>query len=173
VVQTAAVTAILIFVGVLAAIVLGGWTISKITRSRAWFIETWPYDEGETILWRDDRADVVLVPRLGQAVSMRPIRAHRWSVVVTNRRVLIGNKTFSGKQMVKYVLWPGRAPDAHSKRSDGGLFTVGYTSILIEPGAVTIHDAYVALTPVSAEPSSVNLSEIRIYTDVAPSFRLS
>jgi hypothetical protein len=166
------VTSIIIFLGVLAAIALGGWIVSKITGSRAWFIETWPYDAGETIVWREDRADVVTVPKFGQAVSMRPIRAHRWSAVVTNRRVLLGNKTFTGKQMVKYVLWPGPAPDDHSKRADGGLFTVGYSTVVIAPGGLTVHDAYVALTPLASEPSSVNLSEIRIYTDSASDFRL-
>jgi len=166
---------VLLFVAACAAIVAGGWIVSKFTGSRAYFIETWAYDAGETIVWRDDKADVAIIPKMGQAVFMTPLRAHRWPVVVTNRRILIGNKTFSGKGMVKYVLYSGTAPDDQSKRADGGLLTRGYSTLVIEPGVMEVGPelpSYVALTPVDLEPSSVNLSEIRIYSDLVASFRL-
>ena len=50
---------------------------------------------------------------------------------------------------------------------------------MIEPGVMHPHlDAgtrfpYVALVPLAGEPSSINLSEIRIYTDEGASFRLT
>src|SRR6478736_2467146 len=102
---------IIAFIAICLTIVLVAWIISKITGAHAYYIETWRYDEGETIVWRDDAADVAMIPILGQALIMRPLRFHRWPVVVTNRRIIIGNKTFSGRQMVKYVL-PAPRPTA-------------------------------------------------------------
>ena len=131
--------ALLIFIAACAAIVAFGWIVSKITGSRAWFIEDWVFDPGETIIWRDDRADVLVVPRLGQAVIMRPMRLHRWPMVVTNRRILIANKTFTGRQMIRYVLYPGTAPDGQSKHLGGGLLTRGYETLVIQPGVMTPH----------------------------------
>ena len=169
-------TEFLIFIAACAAIVLVGWTVSKITGSHAWYIESWKYNDGESIIWRDDRADVGIIPKLGQAVVMRPMRYHRWPVVVTNQRIIIGNKSFTGKQMVKYVLYPGSSPDAESKRTDGGLFSRGYSTLVIQSGVSHSHldgkYPYVALTPIDAEPSSINLSQIRIYSDSVASFRL-
>jgi hypothetical protein len=168
---------ILAFIAVCSTIVLMAWIVSKITGAHAWYIESWTFNDGEIVVWRDDAADVGLIPKLGQAVVMRPMRYHRWPVVVTNQRIIIGNKTFRGRQMVKYVLYAGASPDDQSKRA-GGLFLRGYSTLVIEPGVMHLHldDAwqppYVALIPRAAEASSVNLAEIRIYTDSVSSFRL-
>lgn len=170
--------ALLSFIAACAAIVTFGWIVSKITGSRAWFIEDGVFDPGETAIWRDDKADVLVVPRLGQAVIMQPMRLHRWPVVVTNRRILIAQKTFTGRRMVRYVLYPGTAPDGQSKRLGGGLLKRGYQTLVIQPGVATPHPnsrfqkPYVALAPVSAEASSFNIAEIRIYTDSLASFCL-
>ena len=128
-------TAVLLLVAACCAIALAGWIISKVKGSHAFFIESWQFDDGETILWRDDAADVVVVPKLGQAVSMTPARLHRWPVVVTNSRVIIGNKTLTGKAMVQYVLYPTVAPDDQSNHLDGGLLSRGYSTVVIEPDA--------------------------------------
>ncbi len=169
---------ILAFVAICLTIVLVAWIISKITGAHAYYIESWHYDEGETIVWRDDAADVVMIPKFGQAVIMTPLRLHRWPVVVTNHRIIIGDKTFRGRQMVKYVLWPNASPDDQSKRQDGGLFSRGYSTLVIGPEAkhpMLDHGGqppYVALIPKASEPSSINLAEIRIYSDSIASFRL-
>lgn len=172
-------TAGLLFVAACAAIVIGGWIVSKVKGSKAFFLESWQYDDGESILWRDDAADVAVIPKLGQARSMRPARLHRWTVVVTSSRVLIGNKTLTGKAMVRYVLYPGVAPDGRSRHLDGGLLSRGYSTVVIEPEVGRDHlggDArhpYVSLTPVEGERSSTNLSHFRIYTDLGATFRLA
>ena len=171
-------TPFLIFVAACLAIVAVGWIIRKRTGAHAWYVDGWQFNEGETILWRDDRAEVGMIPKLGQAVVMTPVRLHRWTVIVTNQRVILANKTFTGKKMVQSVLYPGTAPDDQSKHIGGGLLTRGYATLVIEPGVMHSHlDAgtrfpYVALTPLASEPSSLNLSEIRIYTDDGASFRL-
>jgi hypothetical protein len=172
-------TAVLLFLAACAAIAIVGWIVSKAKGSKAYFIESWQFDDGETILWRDDAADVVIVPKLGQAVSMTPARLHRWPVVVTSSRVIIGNKTLTGKAMVQYVLYPSVAPDGESKHLDGGLLSRGYSTVVIEPEVERDHlgdgvrHPYVALTPVEGERSSTNLSRIRIYTDLGETFRLA
>jgi hypothetical protein len=172
-------TAVLLFVAACAAIALVGWIVSKAKGSHAYFIESWQFDEGETIVWRDDAADVVVVPQLGQAVSMTPARLHRWPVVVTSSRVIIGNKTLTGKAMVKYVLYPSVAPDGESKHLDGGLLSRGYSTVVIEREVDREHlgddvrHPYVSLIPVEGERSSTNLSRIRIYTDLGATFRLA
>lgn len=171
-------TAVLLLVAACCAIALAGWIVSKATGSRAYFIESWQFDEGEMILWRDDAADVAVVPKLGQAASMTPARLHRWPVVVTTSRVIIGNKTLTGKAMVKYVLYPELAPDGQSRHLDGGLLSRGYATVVIQPDVERDHlgddvrHPYVALTPMAGERSSTNLSRIRIYTDLGATFRL-
>ena len=172
-------TAVLLFVAACGVIALVGWIISKAKGSHAFFIESWQFDDGETILWRDDAADVAVIPKMGQAVSMTPARLHRWPVVVTNSRVIIGNKTLIGKAMVKYVLYPTVAPDGQSNHLDGGLLSRGYSTVVIEPEVERDHlrddvrHPYISLTPVDGERSSTNISHIRIYTDLGATFRLA
>jgi hypothetical protein len=167
---------LLFFLLALAGIALLGWTVSKITGAHGWLLEDWKFNDGETVLWRDDAADVGMIPRAAQAVVMRPPRLHRWVVIVTSQRIIISTKSVGGKQLVKYVLYPGAAPGADSKQLDGGLFTTGYETLVIRPGAITPHlddkPPYIELTPAPDEPSSVNLSAVRIYTDLAGTFRL-
>jgi hypothetical protein len=172
-------TAVLLFVAACGAIALVGWLVSKAKGSHAYFIESWQFDDGETILWRDDAADVVVVPKLGQAVSMTPARLHRWPVVVTSSRVIIGNKTLTGKAMVKYVLYQNLAPDGQSRHLDGGLLSRGYSTVVIGPEVERDHlrdevrHPYLSLTPVEGERSSTNISHLRIYTDLGTTFRLA
>jgi hypothetical protein len=171
-------TALLLFVAACAAIVVVGWIVGKANGSKAFFIESWQFDDGESIVWRDDAADVVVVPKLGQAVSMTPARLHRWPVVVTSSRVIIGNKTLTGKAMVKYVLYPAVAPDGQSAHLDGGLLSRGYSTVVIGPEVGREHlgddvrHPYVSVTPMDGERSSTNISQFRVYTDLGATFRL-
>lgn len=172
-------TAVLLVVAACCAIALLGWIISKAKGSHAFFIESWQFDDGETILWRDDAADVAVIPKLGQAAFITPARLHRWPVVVTNSRVIIGNKTLTGKAMVQYVLYPTVAPDDQSNHLDGGLLSRGYSTVVIEPEVERDHlgddvrHPYISLTPLDGERSSTNISHIRIYTDLGATFRLA
>jgi hypothetical protein len=43
-------------------LVLVGWTVSKVTGSRAFFLETWAFEPGETVRWKDEKADVFRIP---------------------------------------------------------------------------------------------------------------
>ncbi len=109
---------------------------------------------------------------------MTPARLHRWPVVVTSSRVLIGNKTLTGKAMVQYVLYPAVAPDGQSRHLDGGLLSRGYATVVIEAEVDREHlgddvrHPYVSLTPVEGERSSTNISHFRIYTELGATFRV-
>jgi hypothetical protein len=164
------------FILALAGIVLIGWIVSKVTGSRAFFIEDWKFNDGETVLWRDDQSDTYLIPELGQSVVMSYARLHRGAVVVTNQRILVGSLPLFGKKhMVQYVLYPTKVND-QSDRLDGGLLTTGYQTIVFDPGTLDVQTketkTYVDLTPSKREASSTNLQTIRIFTDLATTFRL-
>lgn len=166
--------AIVWFLIALTAIVLTGWIVSKVTGSKMWPLDDWKYDDGETIVWRDDAADVAAIPTMGQAVVMRPARLHRWKVVVTDRRILAANKALGGKHVVTYVLYPGPGAGDAANKLGGGLLTTGYQTIVIKPGVANRYtdQGYVALQPDPASASSTNLAEIRVYTDQLATFPL-
>lgn len=156
-----------------AAIALIGWIVSKITGSRAYFIEDWTFNDGEIVLWRDDQSDTFLIPRLGQAAILSFARPRRGAVVVTNERILIGSLPLRGKKhMVQYVLYPKPSPG--SEKLDGGLLTVGYQTIVFDTTKLAVHASekkpYVDLTPLDSERSSTNLETVRIFTDKAATF---
>ena len=155
---------LLVFCAGLAAL---GWIVSRITGARAHFLENWEFLPDEKELWRDDHTDVMVVPRVGGATFMRPIRMRRWAVVGTDRRVILANRSLTGKRMVMYVLWLGASPDPLSRKLGGGLLTRGYIAMAVAPGLRETGSAYVAFRPVRAEASSLNVLEIRVYTDAA------
>lgn len=167
---------IMMFAGFLALLFGGGWLISRITGARAHFLDTWPFPVDEAILWRDERADLVEVSRVGGSRFYGGPRFHRSPALSTPRRVLIARKTFSGRPMVTLVLLPsGQTKDAAEtsalQRIDGGLFTLGYRVVAVAPEARR-EAHYVALDPLPDVPSSTNLAEIRIYLDAPEAFRM-
>ena len=95
---------------------------------------------------------------------------------MTSSRVLIGNKTLTGKAMVQYVLYPNVALDGQSTHLDGGLLSRGYETVVIHSEVEHDHlgdggrHPYVALNPVKGQRSSTNISNIRIYTDLGATF---
>jgi len=67
----------------------------------------------------------LVVPRWGGATIMSPAGPRRWSVVTTDRRVILAHRTLTGKRMVMYVLWLGRSPDMQSRKLGGGVADAG------------------------------------------------
>ena len=167
----------LIFVGFLAALVLVGFVISRITGARSHFLEDWKPEPGETILFEDREADTYPVPSFGQARFVTYARPRRGFVTVTSRRILAGTRPlFSKRLMIQYVIYLGEAPGPEAGALGGGLLTKGYQTLVVERGAIerVVQDKkpYVLLTPDSAAASSFNLQAIRIYTDAAANFPL-
>lgn len=161
--------ALLIFVVALAAIVFVGWLVSKLTGSRAWFIDDWKFEPGEKVLWRDDAADVYVVPTYGRAVINSVLRLRRNTVVVTDRRILVATQPLYGKKrMVQYVLWPAPPADGNANKLDGGLLTVGYRTLVYLPEKLEPHqdsnEPYLEIAPAPGFSSSTNVSAIQIYS---------
>ena len=170
--------AFLIFAAVLVGIVLVGWVVSKLTGSHAWFLDDWKFDEGEKVFWRDEAADVFVIPTHGQAVVNSVLRLHRNTVVVTDRRILVATEPLYGKKrMVQYVLWPAPPADGNANKLDGGLLTVGYQTMVYVPGKLEAHldskKPYVAIAPAPGIASSTNVSSIQIYSDQLASFPIA
>jgi hypothetical protein len=171
---------LLAIAGIWAAMFAGGWLISRWTGGRPHYLETWHFDDGETVIWRDDRADIYILPTLARPAIARPLRLHRFRVLVTTRRILVATRElFTGRQRVVYVLHAGAAPKSADTGTFGGEFKTGYRTLVVQQGVMDIRvgeklqpSPYVALKPDRAVPSSFNCAEFRIYTELHESFRL-
>lgn len=169
--------AVLAFVGALLGIIAAGWIVSKITGSKAHFMEDWQYDPEERVLWTDNEADAYLVPRHGRAMITSYARPRRGAVVVTTSRILAGTKPLFGKKkMLQYMLLPAGTNSEAANSLHGGLLTIGYQTFLYLPESLQIHSSekkpFVELKPVPDVKSSTNIESIRIFTDLASSFQL-
>ena len=167
----------LIFIGALAAIVALAFTVSRITGARSHYIEDWKADSGEQILFEDREADTYLVPALSKAVFTTYGRPRRGFVLVTNRRIIAGQRVLFGKKsVIQYMIYPEQTEVPDSQRLGGGLLTSGYQSFLFKPGGIhrmpEAANPFVLLTPSPAARSSFNVEAIRIYTDHAARFPL-
>lgn len=154
------------------------WGVARWTGGRAHHLETWAFDEGEAVVWRDDRADVYPVPAMARPAIIRPLRLHRARVLVTTRRILVATgELFTGRQRVTYVIYIGAAPGSEDTGTFGGELKTGYRTLVVEQGGFGIRTGeppspYVALKPDRAVLSSFNCAEFRIYTELFDSFRL-
>ena len=167
-------------VGVWAAMFAIAWLISRWTGGRPQYLESWRFDDGETVLWRDDRADVYVLRAMARPAVARPLRLHRARVLVTARRIVVAmSEMFTGRQRVVYVLYEGTAPASAEVGAFGGVLKTGYQTIVILRGLMDVRVAesmqpspYVALKPDPAVASSFNCAEFRIYTDLYDTFLL-
>jgi hypothetical protein len=166
--------------GIWAAIFLIAWIVSRLAGGGTHYLESWQFEGDEAVLWRDDRADIYLVPLMARPAIIRPLRLHWARVVVTTRRILVAmTELFTRKQRVVYVLYAGAAPKSEDTGNFGGEFKTGYQALVVQPGVMDVRvgermqpSPYVALKPDRAVLSSFNCAEFRIYTDLYDSFRL-
>jgi hypothetical protein len=164
----------LIFLGALVGLVGIAVTVNTVRGVRAHYLDDWRPEEGERTLFRDEEADTVIVC-VNRATFVSYARPRRGIVIVTNKRILAGTRVLFGrKRMLEYVMYTGSAPDEYSAMIDGGLFTVGYRTLVFLPDAIervtSGKKPYVELKPSPSERSSINIDFIRIYTDRAQSF---
>jgi hypothetical protein len=166
----------LIFIGAVLGLIAIAYTVNRIRGVRAHYVDDWRPDEGEQILFRDEEADTFIVA-VNRATFVSYARPRRGIVIVTNRRILAGTRVLLGrKRMLEHIMYAGSAPDDYSAMLDGGLFTVGYRTLVFLPDAIervtSGKKPYVELKPSPNEKSSINIDFIRIYTDLAQSFPL-
>jgi hypothetical protein len=160
-----------------ALLVLGGWAFMRRSGGRAFFIDDWVFAPDERVLWRDDQADAVLIPERRQAHLVTFPRLRRTTIIVTNRRIIIGTKALlSARRLVLFVLTSRPPADGQSRQLDGGLFSVGYRALVFDAPGLERHLAdphpFVDLPVSRAESSSVNLRAVRLFTDDTAGFRL-
>jgi hypothetical protein len=165
----------LVFFCFLAGMVIVGKVVSKITGSKAYYLESFPLEEGERILWQDMAADAYPIPtRRALIVTYR--RARRGAVRVTNRRIIAGTKTlFGANHVVQHVLYPSdRAYPSEANAIGGGLLTRGFQVLVFERLKVVVHASettpFADLSLDQALSSSLNLERYRIYSDAIQAF---
>jgi hypothetical protein len=153
------------------------YTVNRIRGVRAHYIDDWRPDEGEHILFRDEKADIFIVGVNRPRFVSYP-RPRRGTVIVTGKRIVAGTRVLFGrKKMLLYMIYRGSAPDGCSAMLDGGLLTQGYRTLIILPDPLERvtngKRPYIDLKPSPAARSSINIDFIRIYTDMAESFPIS
>ena len=163
-------TAILIFLGFLAALVAFAFIWAKVSGVSGLMLEDWKPDEGETVLFEDRDVRLLLTPHMGEGSDLRP----NAFVVVTNRRLLAGQRPLFGRgSMIGFIIYVGRAPGTDADGITGGMFQRGYKTLVVEPIVERVVDGkkpYVEMTPSASAASSFNLKTFRIYTAKAGEF---
>lgn len=170
-------TAVMVFVGVLVAIVVVGFVVSRVRGGRAHYLDAWSPEAGERTLVDDPAADFYVVPRMGQARKMSFARMHRTHAVLTDRRLIVAVKVLFGRRhMITHMvlLQAADAPPGTADRLSGGLLDTGYIVLVASPaGMRTERDGdkpYLRIDPDSTA-SSATIEHCRLYSDLADRFQ--
>ncbi|AFM12333.1 hypothetical protein [Turneriella parva] len=162
---------ILIFLCAISAIILGAITINKIKGVKAQYLDAFTAEPGEEVLHREAGADFHMVTRLGRAQVMSFARLRRAELIVTNRRIVIGQKVMFGKRyMITHTIWLEAAANVQTEldKMTGGQYSLGYVNYLVKRSAATAEidgkKPYVKFVP---EPtaSATNIEHLRVYVD--------
>jgi hypothetical protein len=161
----------LIFLVAIAVIILGAITINKIKGVKAQYLDAFAADAGEGELHREAGADFHMVTKLGRAQVMSFARLRRAELIVTTRRIVIGQKVLFGKRyMITHVIWLDAAANVQGEldKMTGGQYSLGYVNYLVKRSAATSEidgkKPYVKFIP---EPtaSATNIEHLRVYVD--------
>ena len=170
-------TDIALFAAFLLALIAGAWLFTRLKGIQAQYTETFALGPEEKTLLEDLAADFYAVPALGQAAFMSFARMGRAHVLLTNRRIIIGQKVLFGKKhMVTDVIHWAPNPGVRDEfdKMSGGLFTRGYTSRLGAPDKTSVEmdgkKPYLRII-LSDVASSANVDHCRLYTESAAEAR--
>ena len=169
-------TAVLLFLGALVAIVVIGFVVSRVRGGRVQYLDAWSPAPGERTLHEDPRADFYAVPRLGQARKMSFARMHRTHAVLTDVRIVVATRALMSKRYVithmVHLAGGEDGPDELATLS-GGLYTTGYIVISARPEAMTVEGegdkAYLRIVP-EGTASGAMIEHCRLYSDDAAGF---
>jgi len=166
-------TDIALFAAFLLALIGGAWLFARLKGIQARYTETFALGVHEKALLEDLAADFYTVPAVGQAAVMSFARMGRAHVLLTNRRMIIGQKVLFGKKhMVTDVIHWAPNPDVRDEldKMTGGLFTRGYASRLSAPDKASVEmdgeKSYLRII-LSDVASSANVDHCRLYTERA------
>lgn len=162
---------LLIFFGVIAGFILGAMLINKIKGVKAHYLDEFQAEAGEEITLREPGADFHMVTVLGRAHVMSFARLRRAELLVTNKRIVVGQKVFLGKRlMITHMIWLDSAggDSAEADKLTGGLYAKGYVNYLAQRRSVTSEmdgkKPFVKLIPDSTG-SATNIEHLRLYVD--------
>jgi len=170
------VTAVLIFLGALVAIVVIGFVVSRVRGGRAHYLDAWAPEPGERTLLEDPAADFYVVARMGQAKKMSFARLRRSHAVLTDMRIVIATRVLLSKRyMITHMIHLGGddAAPAELSQLSGGLYTTGYNVMSARPEGMTVEDdggkPYLKIVP---EPtaSGAMVEHCRLYSEDAAGF---
>ena len=166
---------LLIFLAALGAIVLFAVTVNLVTGTKANYLELLQLEPGETELWRDAGADFATLPRTGQALVMSYPRFRRHTVLWTDGRVIVAQKTlFSSKRMITHQLVFESAPERSlsdardvAAKFSGGFYGRGFATLVAASHAfATVNRREcVRILPSEASGAALNLQEAYIFSD--------
>jgi hypothetical protein len=171
------VTAFLLFLGALAAIVLVAIVVNRVRGGRAHYLDGWTPEPGERRLLDDPRADFYVVGRLGQARRMSFARFHRSHAVLTDVRIVVATRALlSRRYMITHMVHlagDGTGP-AELGQMSGGLYSTGYIVISARPSEMTVEGdggkPYLRIVP-EQTASGAMIEHCRLYSDDAARFR--
>lgn len=161
----------LIFLIAIAAIILGAIVINKIKGVKAQYLDAFAADAGEEVLHHELGADFHMVTKLGRAQVMSFARLRRTEALVTNRRIVIGQKVLFGKRhMITHMIWLDAAANVQAEldKMTGGQYSQGYMNYLVKRASASREidgkKPYVKLIPESTA-SATNIEHLRLYAD--------
>jgi len=160
-----------IFLIVVPAFILGAIIFNKIKGVKAHYLDEFKPEPSEEILHREAGADFHMVTKLGRAQVMSFARLRRAELIVTNRRIVVGQKVLFGKRyMITHMFWldSGSTVQSELDKMTGGQYSLGYVNYLAKRSAVTSEidgkKPYVKFIP-DATASATNIEHLRIYVD--------
>lgn len=167
-------TTLLIFLGCLAAIVLGAIAVNRARGIKAVYLDAWTPEPGESVRFDDPAADFYVVGRTGQAKVMTFARMHRGRAILTDRRLLVGARPLASKRhmLTHVILLPGDASE-DLDRLTGGQYRTGYLTFAASPQGMTAETdgdkPLVRIVPDSTA-SAAMVEHCRLYTDRVAEF---
>jgi len=168
---------VLEFLGFIGGMLLLAFVVSRITGARAQYLQDFPLENGERVLWEDLAADAYVYAGR-RALFTTYSRSRRSAVRVTTLRIIAGTRSLFGqKHIIQYLAFPSdRAFPDEANNLGGGLLTRGFEAIVFERAGVVTHTAgkqvFVELPLDPAIRSSLNRQSLRIHSDLLHGFRL-
>ena len=168
---------LLTFLCFIGGMILVGLIVKKVTGVESKFIETFPLEQGERVLWEDMLANGYPVASL-RAMSSTYFASKRRAVRVTNLRIIAGTRgLFGPNHVIESVLYPSdRHFPEEANSLTGGFFKYGYKVLVFQRSTAQQFSAerhpHVELTLDPTIGSSANLDKFRIYSETLHTFCL-
>ena len=168
--------ALLAFLGALVALVVVAAVVNRMRGIRAQYVEDWQPAAGDDRLLDDPGADFYVVPKLGQAKVMTFARQGRAHAVLSDTRIVIGQRALlSRRHMITHILLlkPDAADAGELDRMTGGQYTKGYVVMETSRDRMTVEadgaKTYLRIVP-APTASATNVSHCRLYSRMAALF---